>query len=352
MNPIGERKCRVLYIDDDDRHALLVRSTVELMGDSAVQAPSGAAGVELIGEQQFDVVALSHHLPDEFGVALMNQLLATPQVTPVLRVAGPDDIHSAIASLKAGASDYLLKEMHGDLALGTLDGEVTIQRLRDARRTDHEEARGVRARADALLAEVNHRVANSLQLVATLIAMQRRAIDEGVGDPSTALANAQARITAIGQVHRRLYSSSDVSRIELSGYLRGLLEELGASLSVGGRELPIKFDGPELNVKPGTAVTIGVIVTELLMNAYKYAYPDDRTGEIRVKLIFDGTGARLVVEDDGVGKTVTSGKGLGMRIIEAMCGSLRGGCKFDASDKGFRADVTFLADVEKLGNAM
>ncbi len=350
MNPIGGRKCRVLYIDDDDRLELMVHSAIELMGHSVIHAPSSAIGVDLPAEQPFSVIALNNHLPDEIGTVLVNRLLATSRAAPVVRVSGPDDIEAAMASLKAGASDYLCKEMHGYLSPDAMDGDLEIHRLRDVRRADYEEARVARARADALLAEVNHRVANSLQLVGALIGMQRRAIDEGVGDPSMALASAQARITAIGRVHRRLYSSSDVRRVELAGYLRGLVEELGASLSVGGRELPIKFEGPELNVKPGTAVTIGVIVTELLMNAYKYAYPDDQAGEIRVKLIFDRTGARLVVEDDGVGKSATFGTGLGMRIIEALCESLRGGCKFDASEKGFRANVTFPADFEKLGN--
>ncbi len=110
-------------------------------------------------------------------------------------------------------------------------------------------------------------MANSLALVASLVAMQQRAVAAGA-DPVAAreaLIETQNRITAIAQVHRRLYTSSDVSLVDMDAYLRGLLEELQASMHAAGREHQIVLETePQIRVPTDKAVSIGVIVTELV----------------------------------------------------------------------------------------
>jgi two-component sensor histidine kinase/CHASE3 domain sensor protein len=194
--------------------------------------------------------------------------------------------------------------------------------------TRTEDLAKARDRAEVLLSEVNHRVANSLALVSSLVNLQSKA----VGDRASkdALAETQDRIFAISLVHRRLYGSSDVRSVDLDAYLTGLLDHLRTSMRSQVHGVSLSYNIEPIDLETDTSINLGVVVTELVTNAFKYAYPDG-VGEIRVRLSkLPGEQAELVVEDDGVGKAdgaPAKGTGVGSRIINAMCISL--GAKID-----------------------
>ncbi|ESZ14971.1 hypothetical protein X735_15350 [Mesorhizobium sp. L2C085B000] len=194
--------------------------------------------------------------------------------------------------------------------------------------TRTEDLAKARDRAEVLLSEVNHRVANSLALVSSLVNLQSKA----VGDRASkdALAETQDRIFAISLVHRRLYGSSDVRSVDLDAYLTGLLDHLRTSMRSQVHGISLSYNIEPIDLETDTSINLGVVVTELVTNAFKYAYPDG-VGEIRVRLSkLAGEQAELVVEDDGVGKAdgaPAKGTGVGSRIIIAMCISL--GAKID-----------------------
>lgn len=200
-----------------------------------------------------------------------------------------------------------------------------------------------RDRAEAMLREVNHRVGNSLQLVSSFMSLQLRDLaDEGARE---ALRQAQARIEAVAHVHRRLYTSDDVTSVAMDEYLEGLVAELGKSLAPGAGSPTLTLKAAPLNVSTDQAVSIGVIVTELVTNAVKYAYGAGQAGEIRVILEPDARRGRalLTVEDDGpgLGGGQPRGTGLGGKIISAMASGLRSAVEYDASHAGVRARLAF-----------
>ncbi len=146
--------------------------------------------------------------------------------------------------------DYVWKDVQGhfrELLAEAVETALEKERLRRAKERAERETREARDRAEALLREVNHRVANSLALVASLVAMQQRAV-AALQDPVAAidaLIETQNRITAIAQVHRRLYTSNDVSAVALDAYLTGLAEELESSMRAAGRSHPLRLEvGP------------------------------------------------------------------------------------------------------------
>jgi two-component sensor histidine kinase len=220
--------------------------------------------------------------------------------------------------------------------------ERTVQdRTRDLVRAN-KDIRIARDRAETLLREVNHRIGNSLQLASSFIAMQARAVK---GDSAkAALRGTQSRLEAVAHIHRSLYTSDDVSTVDLHEYLAGLVEALQGSLAPypGGPRLSFKAE--PLRAPTDRAVSLGVILAELVTNAVKYAYPPDCGGEIRVRLLAPGDRRGvLVVEDDGqgMGEGPAKGTGLGKRIIEAMAANLSARMEYDDKNPGVRARLAF-----------
>ena len=161
-----------------------------------------------------------------------------------------------------------------------------------------------------------------------------------------ALADTQARLNAIMQIHRRLYTSDDVQFADMEEYLKGLVAELDQSTSGAGRDRRIRLAAEPLKLQTDKAVSLGVVVTELVTNALKYAYPPGRPGEVRIALAADGPGrARLTVEDDGqgmsTGEVAAKGTGLGQKVIAAMARSLDSRLELDPGHAGVRAMLSF-----------
>ena len=166
-----------------------------------------------------------------------------------------------------------------------------------------------------LLREVNHRVGNSLQIIASLLHLQ--ASSAAQEDVKAALTNAMGRVAAVAQVHRRLYTSHDLKSVLLNQYLDALLEDLRRSAE-GNRMSRLTLKAEPIEIDPDRAVAIGIIVNELVMNAVKYAYPDG-AGPIHVDLQRAGRRLSLSIADDGVGlnvKTDPRSTGMGQRIVD------------------------------------
>jgi two-component sensor histidine kinase/ActR/RegA family two-component response regulator len=320
------RQISILYIDDDPGIARLVQRVLSRRGYEVETASNAEDGLKRLAAGGIDVVGLDHFLPTGTGLDLLRELQSWPAAPQVVYVTGSGETSVAVAALKAGAADYVPKavgEEFLELLGSAVDQAVEKARLQRARDRAEREVREARDRAEMLLHEVNHRVANSLALVAGLVRMQANTI----GDRAAVdvLNQVQARITAIAGVHRRLYTSDDVRSVELKGYLEGLLTEFGTTLTAGGTAQFV-LDAESISVPTDKAVSIGVVVTELVTNAVKYAYPDGRNGEIRVSLRrIDQDKLRLTVEDDGVGcpdGAPARGTGVGSRIVTAMARGL------------------------------
>ena len=305
--------------------------------------------------QPFDVIAMDHYMPGQDGLTTLEQLGTGPEAPPVVYVTGSDESRIAVAALKAGAADYVVKtgsEDFMDLLNNAVAQALQQVRLRRARDAAEQALLAANARLESiverqavLLREVNHRVANSLQLVSSLVHMQASAVkDEAARE---ALRDTQARINAIMQIHRRLYTSEDVERVDMNEYLRGLVAELEQSLPRVEAGRPIRLDTGPVELATDKAVSLGVVVTELVTNAYKYAYAPEEAGEIRIALRpCEADRLRLTVEDDGEGfltGAAPKGTGLGRKVIAAMAASLNSRVEFDTAHKGVRATLDFRA---------
>jgi two-component sensor histidine kinase len=337
---------RVLYIDDDPAATRLAQKHLERSGFIVESANDGASGVARVAQGGLDAVALDHVMPKQDGLATLAAIRALPDAPPVVYVTATEDGHVAVAALKAGAADYVFKDIGGEfltLLATALEQAVAKLRLQKAKKEMEAEIRIARDRFQALAAEreillreVNHRVGNSLQLISSLLGIQESA--SRAEEARTALQQARQRVMAIAQLHKQLYSN-DLSSVSLNEYLHTVASDLRRSSS---DQITIGLLLPEetIVVTPDHALAIGVTITELVLNALKHAYPDGE-GSVRIELRAEGSERMsIIVEDDGVGRDGRDGaasSGLGQTIVSAMASKLDAEWGYDKDYPGTRA---------------
>jgi two-component sensor histidine kinase len=202
----------------------------------------------------------------------------------------------------------------------------------------HELERRLRER-EVLLREIHHRVKNNLQVVSSLISIQANRLPTA---QRTALDECQARIRTIALVHQRLYQSSDLASVELDLYVRELARNIHAALAAPGVELAIECEPIGLPVD--AAIPCGLILNELITNAFKHAFYSERTGTVHVRGERVGGDIRLTVRDDGVGLpaafSLASTSTLGFQLVEALVDQLAAKFRF-GSDPGAWFELVF-----------
>ena len=336
---------RVLYIDDDPGIARLVQRRLERAGIEVRLASGGDAGVVLAAGEAFDVIALDNYMPSRDGLDVLPELNALP----VVFVTAAEEPRVAVAALKQGAADFILKDTQGnflELLEPTLRQAAEAARMRKANAAAERELRDSRdqlerlaAQQSVLLREMDHRVANSLQLISAIINLQARRLPVGAARES--LTRAAERVDAVARIHKRLYSSSDVAFVEMDEYLAGLVGEFRRALGADDGQQRIALSADKARLETDKAVSIGLIVNELVTNALKYAYPEGIRGVVRVVFSCVTTGGlRLAVEDDGTGypegTQAAKGSGVGGLIVAAMAEKLHATLTRDQSWTGTR----------------
>jgi two-component sensor histidine kinase len=337
---------RVLYVDDDLALARLVQRALGRRGFEVAHAANAEEALAQIAAGEVDVIALDHYLAAGTGLDFLARLSKAENAPAVVYVTGSSEMNVAVAALKAGAADFVPKTVGDDFLIllsSALEQAVEKSRLRAQKAAAEREVRMARDRAEVLLAEVNHRVANSLSIVASMVSLQAKAVTNQVA--KDALAETQARIYAVSSVHKRLYTSGeDVRFVALDEYLPGLLAHLETSMRDEGHGASLRHAIEPLKLRTDASISLGIVVTEWVTNAFKYAYPD-RPGEVRVRLqqLPEGL-VELAVEDDGVGRNgdgSAKGTGLGTRIVKAIAVSMEAEMQYLDRQPGTVARLTF-----------
>lgn len=189
---------------------------------------------------------------------------------------------------------------------------------------------------ETLLKELHHRAKNNLQLIASLLDLA------SVHPGPDVLAECRDRINSISLVHEMLYHSGTFARIEFSAYLRSLGEQVAQAWTHAAARVQVQVEAEDLALPLDTAIPCGLVINELLTNAFKHAFPGTRTGTIVVRVARQGTRIALSVEDDGVGMSgPPSGEGhIGLDLVHALARQLRGELQFSAG-RGTRVSLQF-----------
>ncbi|HUD86934.1 MAG TPA: histidine kinase dimerization/phosphoacceptor domain -containing protein [Xanthobacteraceae bacterium] len=196
---------------------------------------------------------------------------------------------------------------------------------------------------DILLNEVQHRIANSLQIIAGIILSKASTVSSE--EARLLLQDTHDRVISFATVQRQLNASGIIGPIEIVPYLTKLSDALATSMISGSRPVVMKVAGTAGSLDSRQAESIGLITTELVMNALKHAFPSENMrGQINIAFDVDGTNWKLSVADDGVGKPdgvfAQPKTGLGTGIVKALAQELNAKVETVAGSEGTIVSIT------------
>lgn len=191
--------------------------------------------------------------------------------------------------------------------------------------------------------EVEHRVKNTLQLISSIVLLQgRRAQDEAARQ---ALRAVQQRVAAVSVAHRHVGWSEDAEQVEVAALVREIVGDLAGS--AGRDDVAIDLDLEPVTIAGRQGAPVALLVSETVGNALRHAYPDGRSGRIRVGLRRSGQVFTLTVSDEGVGMgDGAQPGGFGLNVVQLMAQQLRGKLTTEPAQPGLRLTVTVPMDVQ------
>ena len=203
---------------------------------------------------------------------------------------------------------------------------IAVSDITDARIAEKLKDDLIKEKATLLL-ELQHRVANSLQIIASILMQSARKIQSD--EVRSPLVDAHHRVMSVTALQRQLAASS-MEDVELRPYFTALCSSIGASMIRDPNQLSLSVEADHSSTNADVSISLGLIVTELVINALKHAFPNDRKGKIKVDYHSQGPNWTLSVTDDGVGMPTTGAgvkPGLGTGIVQALAMQLRASIK-------------------------
>ena len=215
------------------------------------------------------------------------------------------------------------------LAIAVAGGAVYLVRLNQKNSKRLEEKNRVIEKAlgekEVLLKEIHHRVKNNLQVVSSLLNLQSRHIEDEAAQ--SAIKEGRNRVRSMALIHQNLYQEDNLTGIDIAEYIENLCKSLFGSYNIKEERVKLETDINDLNLDVDTVIPIGLILNELITNALKYAFPDDREGVVGVSLKQDQDILVLEVKDNGIGipdtNNVVKSGSFGYRLINSFTQKLQ-----------------------------
>jgi PAS domain S-box-containing protein len=303
----------IYVLDKEDRHVLVNRHVEKILSQT---------NAELSGKSLLEV------LPPDFAArisALNKQVFESNMPLELEAVVPQDDgLHTYVTMRFPLFNELDLAYAVCGISLDITDRKLAEMQLQESLREK-----------ELLLKEIHHRVKNNLQVVASLLNLQKRTI----ADPAIAqlFEDSKNRVYSMAMIHERLYQSKQLNQVNLGKYLQDLVNELAQSNGIKSKHIHFQVDADAIDVNIETAMPCGLIVNELVTNAIKYAFPDCARGQVLLECRRTSDGQILLtVRDTGVGipahidlKKATS---LGLRITTNLAHQLKGAVEIDVSN--------------------
>ena len=196
---------------------------------------------------------------------------------------------------------------------------------------------GLLRQKDMLMKEIHHRVKNNLQVISTLLDLQLMNVTDATA--KDAMTESTTRVRSISLIHQQLYLNDNISAIEFSKFASDLLRLVSSLYNKTGQKVAFDASLPEHQLDVNTAVPLGLMLNELMVNSYKYAFGNGNDGTISIVLNRQGANYELEYKDSGPGLVEESDihrtKSLGMKLISSLSKQIGGNFRYDAVNKSF-----------------
>jgi len=370
---IKELDAEILIVEDNPSSLKLLSDILIGAGYKTRPAPDGELALRSMQARVPDLILLDFNLPGINGIEVCRHLKDAPETRdiPVIFVSAMDKSELKVKALEAGAIDFITKPIDSAEVLARISTHLRMYRLqlKLASKTEelvnHQEhleemveertAKLLQSEKqitaslkekEILLREIHHRVKNNMQTVVSLLNLHARKCND---DEVTGIFNeCRNRVNAMSLIHQTLYQSKDVARIDFNNYVSVLSRNLGQSYGASGRGILISVGKCDVSLELEQSIAVGTIICELISNALKHAYPEDKKGTISINLCrFPEEQIELIVQDDGVGIAtdldIEKSESLGLNIlIGTVTGKLNGTISVDRN-KGTKYIIRFKA---------
>jgi two-component sensor histidine kinase len=325
---------KILHLEDNDDDAQLICDALrhEAVACRVTRVETRKAFLDAMDHGDWDIILSDYSLPSFDGLSALKLAAEKRPQLPFIFVTGSLGDEVAIETLKSGATDFILKHRLDRLPQAVTRARRESESAQAQKEAERQLTDSLREKV-LLLQEVHHRVNNNLQIVCSLLQMQSSAVD----DPllASALGESQKRVQSMAMIHAMLYASTSLRDIDFAEYTRALAAELSNAYRPDPARVRLVFELESIRLEIDRAIPCGLILNELLSNAFKYAFPDNRQGEIRVSLRLREDCVRLAVEDTGIGLregfSANELKSLGLSIAGLLARQLGGSLKITSS---------------------
>ena len=255
---------------------------------------------------------------------------ATPSIDGIVYATTRD------ITMRKQAEEELQKakdELEERIEERTAELKSTVELLQDEiseRKKAEEKIKASLKEKDVLLQEIHHRVKNNMQVISSLINLQQKHIKDK--DSIEMLAETQNRIKSMALIHEKLYKSKDMAKIDFIKYIEDFSQDLFGFYKVDNARIALKVDGRDTFFGIDTAIPCGLVINELVSNSLKYAFPDNRKGNIRIELHpINNKEFELAISDNGIGipedLDIKSTESLGLKLVDVLVQQIRGNIK-------------------------
>lgn len=284
-----------------------------------------------------DLILLDLHLPDSSGIETFFTVRKMLSNVPVVITTAYEDYQLAVKAVKKGAQDYIEKDRFDEYLLGrTIRHSIEREKIETGLRSSLKQRQ-------MLLKEVFHRVKNNLQIVSSLLSLQILHCQTEEAKPI--LEDVQNRIFSMSAVHEMLYGSDTIDLINCAEYFKKLCEHITHALTDPVKNIQLKFQASGISMPMDYAIPCGLIVTELVSNAFKHAFHQQTEGLISISLQKETEGFVLKVDDTGCGIpsdfNPENTLSMGFKVILSQVAQINGKFSLSGSSEGSHFAVEF-----------
>lgn len=223
----------------------------------------------------------------------------------------------------------IINEQRGSLLLLSSIGGAILLGLLALLLISRKKVKAKNAENELLLGEIHHRVKNNLQVISSLLSLQEKSITDVTA--KKAILEGKERVKSMGLIHKMLYQNDNFSGIEMTDYISNLIEGLMESFGMSSSELDLDTEFDAIRLDVDSAIPIGLIINELVINTFKYAFTKTDHPKISVKLFQEEKGLMLAISDNGDGKVseIDRSDSFGYKLVKSLVRQLNGELSMD-----------------------